>query len=467
MKPFAEQALSSFCVLYSEIMAEQGVKDAPSREDMHVLMSDKLFANGSYDAVSEERSFKHVSPLTSPRQQQPPSTVSFKLTSKMIKDSPLTITLEGEDTGNVRLDFPYLPGVDYSNSCQAITRCGGLFAPCLTRKSKGSDFCKGCNKVGKDGKTAIQKYGTVSQRMSTSILCYADCKGNKEISFGTYLSKRNIERSVAEKLIKDTYGDNVVLPEEYWTECKAKSSRKIKSTPSTSSDDEASVVPAEIANAVEDTAGAVPNHSAGGEPVQADVNEVAALAEETSVSDEEVFASSIAETAKTIVIATGAAMLPTAALAAEVLMTPEATDTEPEAKKKKKAGRPAGSKTKKSNSESPPKEKKQRGRPKKSVQEVVDDHAESEPAVQTSTPQETMEHSSNSAEESSGVKEESSNEFRMIVWEGKKYSIDEDNIMYIIEDDEPHMWGSWDPVTGTGTKTDIDSDSESDSDEEE
>lgn len=458
MKPFAEQALSSFCVLYSEIMAEQGVKDAPSREDMHVLMSDKLFANGSYDAVSEERSFKHVSPLTSPRQQQVlPSAGSFKLTSKIIKDSPLTIPLEGEDTGNVRLDFPYLPGVDYSNSCQAITRCGGLFAPCLTRKSKGSDFCKGCNKVGKDGKTAIEKYGTVSQRMSTSILCYADTKGNKEISFGTYLSKRNIQRSVAEKLIKDTYGDNVVLPEEYWTECKAKSSRKIKPTPSTSSDDEASVVP-------EETAAPVPNNSAGGEPVEADVNEGPPLAEDTSVSDEEVSVSSIAKTAKTIVIATGAEMLPTAALAAEVLMTPEVQDTQET--KKKKAGRPAGSKTKRSNSESPPKEKKPRGRPKKSVQEVVDDHAESEPAVQMTTPEETMQHSSNSAEEHSVAKEEPSDEFKMIVWEGQEYSIDEDNIMYIIEDGEPHMWGSWDPATGTGTKTGIDSDSDSESDDE-
>ena len=78
----------------------------------------------------------------------------------------------------------------------------------------------------------------MEQRSKCSMLCYADPKGKKEISFGTWLKKRGVERAEVETLIQEQYG--ISLPDEYWVLDKSKSSRAVK-TVSTSSDDEASV----------------------------------------------------------------------------------------------------------------------------------------------------------------------------------------------------------------------------------
>jgi hypothetical protein len=70
------------------------------------------------------------------------------------------------------------------------------------------------------------------------MLCYEDPNKKKEISFGTYLKKRGVERAEVEPKILEQYG--ITLPEEYWSVDKSKASRAVK-TVSTSSDDEASV----------------------------------------------------------------------------------------------------------------------------------------------------------------------------------------------------------------------------------
>ena len=131
----------------------------------------------------------------------------------------------------VEIAFPYLAEVDYSDTCQSLKVNGGLFTPCLTRPAKDSKFCKSCAK-------ADHKYGTMEQRSNCSMLCYVDPNGKKEISFGTWLKKRGVERAIVESKIQEQYG--ISLPQEYWVPDKSKAARAVK-TVSTSSDDEASV----------------------------------------------------------------------------------------------------------------------------------------------------------------------------------------------------------------------------------
>lgn len=242
-KLHTEAALSLFCKIAVEAIDEQGVKGAPRAEELYGLIRQKVFGDEESSSpvkivprddlakkVEEPEVVQEVPLVEAPK-------IVTKLTSKELKKNPLKISKKtiGEDGDEVEVEveiaFPYLAEVDYSDTCQSLKVNGGLFTPCLTRPAKESKFCKSCAK-------ADHKYGTMEQRSNCSMLCYVDPNGKKEISFGTWLKKRGVERAIVESKIQEQYG--ISLPQEYWVPDKSKAARAVK-TVSTSSDDEASV----------------------------------------------------------------------------------------------------------------------------------------------------------------------------------------------------------------------------------
>lgn len=244
-KSHTEFALSLFCRSAVKVLNEQGIKDTPSDEQLYGLIMEDVFGdeesssppkNIPRDDVAEKVEAPEVV-QEAPLAEAPKALKKItNLTSKELKKNPLKIIQKELKDGvevevEVKIAFPYLAEVDYSGTCQSLKVDGGLFSPCLTRPAKDSEFCKACAK-------ANHQYGTMEQRSKCSMLCYVDPKGKKEISFGTWLKKRGVERSEVESLIQEQYG--ISLPDEYWVLDKSKSSRAVK-TVSTSSDDEASV----------------------------------------------------------------------------------------------------------------------------------------------------------------------------------------------------------------------------------
>ena len=251
-KRHTEFALSLFCRSAVKVLNEQGIKDTPSEEQLYGLIMEDVFGdeesssppkNIPRDDVAEKVEAPEVVQEAPEVVQEAPLAEAPKtlkkitnLTSKELKKNPLKSSRKELKDGvevevEVKIAFPYLAEVDYSETCQSLKVDGGLFSPCLTRPAKDSEFCKSCAK-------ANHQYGTMEQRSKCSMLCYVDPKGKKEISFGTWLKKRGVERAEVETLIQEQYG--ISLPDEYWVLDKSKSSRAVK-TVSTSSDDEASV----------------------------------------------------------------------------------------------------------------------------------------------------------------------------------------------------------------------------------
>mgnify|MGYP003343957449 CR=1 FL=1 len=241
-KLHTEAALSLFCKIAVEAINEQSSKSIPSAEELHGLIMRKVFGdeessspvkNVPRDDVAKKVEVPEVVQEV-PLAESPKKTIN--LTSKDLKKQPLKIMKKELKDGDeveveVEIAFPYLAEVDYSDTCQSLKVNGGLFTPCLTRPAKESKFCKSCAK-------ADHKYGTMEQRSNCSMLCYVDPNGKKEISFGTWLKKRGVERAIVESKIQEQYG--ISLPQEYWVPDKSKAARAVK-TVSTSSDDEASV----------------------------------------------------------------------------------------------------------------------------------------------------------------------------------------------------------------------------------
>lgn len=241
-KLHTEAALSLFCKFAVEAINEQSSKSIPSAEELHGLIMRKVYGdeessspvkNVPRDDVAKKVEVPEVVQEV-PLAESPKKTIN--LTSKDLKKQPLKIMKKELKDGDeveveVEIAFPYLAEVDYSDTCQSLKVNGGLFTPCLTRPAKESKFCKSCAK-------ADHKYGTMEQRSNCSMLCYVDPNGKKEISFGTWLKKRGVERAIVESKIQEQYG--ISLPQEYWVPDKSKAARAVK-TVSTSSDDEASV----------------------------------------------------------------------------------------------------------------------------------------------------------------------------------------------------------------------------------
>ena len=127
---------------------------------------------------------------------------------------------------NHRLALPYMPDeVEYPSSgyCQCILMNGGLYTPCMTRlseKSKG-EYCLTC-----------EKKNPSKERNQT-----------KQITYGTYLQKRNVPISFVKEWINRQVGDRLEIPDNEWevSEKKVKKVKKVEENSKkidTSSDEE-------------------------------------------------------------------------------------------------------------------------------------------------------------------------------------------------------------------------------------
>ena len=110
-----------------------------------------------------------------------------------------------------KIEMPYLPSiVDYSKCCQGVKICGGLLAPCLTHVKEGG-FCKPCQKLQDEGKAD----GTLADRQAVPIGEFVSKKsGKKEISFATYLQKREITVEDFNAYLATEIGASFQIPNE-------------------------------------------------------------------------------------------------------------------------------------------------------------------------------------------------------------------------------------------------------------
>ena len=251
LRDLANVALAQYTKIYDEVIAEQEITGAPSGDKLFNWMKAKLYECEDQDVEKPVKFSVPVEAKSLPREDdevpvivektgtktpakktkpQQPAVTEGKLSSKVLKSKPIVYKTKndaGEETEN-SVELPYLPCcVDYTGTCQALKVNGGLFTPCLTRPAKNSEFCKICEKQG-------FKYGKIEDRNGMPVSCYVDPNEKKEISFGTYLQKRDIPREAVDQLIKETFGDEIQIPEHYWNVDKVKGKRAVKKTKSVS-----------------------------------------------------------------------------------------------------------------------------------------------------------------------------------------------------------------------------------------
>ena len=246
-------ALGQFVVLYT-VVEKKGLSRPSSQELLEWLKDEMMILDNAMIASMENRidPIKQVEAPEPQEVQVPPSKkVPVKDLKKLTYKQTRTIQRRKTRWDNWRRRLVWIAVFatlcDYSKGCQAIRVNGGLMTPCLTRPSKGSLYCKGCQKEG-------LKYGTIEAREKVPIGTYqVEVDGKvktitkKEISYGTWLSKRNVERSFVEKLIAE-HGLDIDIPESYYKIEKSKAKRSTKRSPSVSSDGETSSVEEETAS---------------------------------------------------------------------------------------------------------------------------------------------------------------------------------------------------------------------------
>ena len=258
VKVFTELAISQFVKIYEDVKKKHGF-DGPNADKLHQMIMNEVFSMST--PITKDREMNDEQPKTEkpepaqveePVQVEEPAQVeeetpvveptappaaTKKLDSKMLKKIVVKETKtnkKGETVVSDKvIDMPYLPHcVDYSNTCQALSLSGGLYTPCLTRPVKGSNFCKSCEKCE-------FKYGKIGDRETVNMGEYVDPSGKKEISWGTWLSRRDMSRETVEALIQEAVGDAIVIPDSYYDVDKKKSKRYARKTsPSVSSDNE-------------------------------------------------------------------------------------------------------------------------------------------------------------------------------------------------------------------------------------
>ena len=253
-RTFTELALVQFIKVYSDVLKENNAH-GPSPGELHAWMHEAILGESvsieksrndtpiNKEDVSEHSDNDDALPQPAHQQQE----VSTKLEAKELKKftySTKKTKKSKDENGNeieqevdveVPLELPYLPHcVDYSKCCQALKVNGGLITPCLTRPAKDSQFCRTCVKD--------LKYGTIQDREQFPVGCFTTKQGKREISYGTWLQKRNIERSFIEGLLNEKFGDVVTIPESYYSVEKTRAKRTVKKSPSASSDDDNSSV---------------------------------------------------------------------------------------------------------------------------------------------------------------------------------------------------------------------------------
>ena len=273
---FAESGLATFIRLYAEIHANNEIQ-GPEPSKLHEIMRSKLGEmeeelSKSVKRVQEDEPVsiikepvavepetpKEPAATSEPVQQESVSqaTTSTKVDVRDLKK--LTYkkkrqVTKGKNAGEeveeeILVELPYLPHcVNYSSGCQALKLNGGLLNPCLTRPTKGSMFCKACGET--------PKFGTIADRDACQFGSYCvsveriDAKtkekkesSKKEISYGTWLQKQELDRTFVEKLLQDHGLGDITIPESHYAVKTVKKRNSAKKSPSTSSDGETSSV---------------------------------------------------------------------------------------------------------------------------------------------------------------------------------------------------------------------------------
>lgn len=432
-----DMALVGFVQLYEEVLDIRCAR-GPAGDDLLRWMRHEISSRGdgtsiksvTKDVVSPLETSVPVASKTIDDVQETGDKVPAKLLKKLLykkrdedgnvvqRERTITNKETQEKTKKVEdvellLELPYLPHcVDYSGCCQAISINGNLLSPCLTRPMKGSSFCRTCTNAG-------IKYGTLQDREKVEVGHYEVTLPTqtkvtnketgevttedreitkKEISYGTWLQKRGIDRSFVEKMLED-HNLDITIPESYFKVNKAKAKRSVKKTTSTSSDDETSSVESE--------------------PVQ---------------------------TAEVVVAPTPVVEDDDDAKSVDSTSSAESSDDEEKPKKSKKSKKEKKEKKDKKDK----KEKKKRGRPAKAkaevvTEEIVEKVAEPEPA----------------AEEEKEVVEPTNTELEILEsddgltyfnFKGEKFLYDEEMTIWSLDDgDIGDQVGTWDPESNTPT----------------
>jgi hypothetical protein len=343
-----------------------------------------------------------------------------KLTVKQTKT-----VQKGEHKGetkevDVMVELPYLPHcVDYSDTCQAIKCNGGLMTPCLTRPAKGSSYCRICAKD--------LKYGTVADREAAKIGTYqVTCESGeksqvkREITYGTWLMKRSMERSFVETLLEEKFGDAITIPESYFEVNKSKARRGVKKSPSVSSDGETSSVDEETAS-VESVQSAESVQKKRGRPKK----EKSASAEETPKKRR------------------GRPAAPKKPIVCEDEndVVEEANEPEPEP-----VAEPEPEPVASADEQETQNVVVEEANEPEPEHVVESENAEPEPTPveKSTTPVETDE--LNEDEISDDDSDEEGDE-TYFMYKGKQMCYDEENTLFMIENDEPTIVGTWDPET--------------------
>ena len=282
MASATDLALAQFIRVYADVLVSRGVK-GPSPDDLLRWMREEfsggvvpsksasdavyvkeepvdLTEDTEVIAIAEEESKPIANALSASKK------VSAKLLKKLtVKTGEMKVRKVKQKDGSVKeveyeqenlVELPYLPHcVDYSETCQAIKANGNLFTPCLTRCAKGSSYCTICAKTGlkygtlqdreacEPGKYEVKMDITmqVKDKETNEVSTVEKTTTKKEISYGTWLQKRNLDRAFVENLIEE-HGLDITIPESCFEVNKTKAKRAVKKSPSTSSDDEASSV---------------------------------------------------------------------------------------------------------------------------------------------------------------------------------------------------------------------------------
>ena len=463
LRDLANVALAQYTKIYDEVIAEQEITGAPSGDKLFNWMKAKLYECEDQDVekpvkfsvpeakslpreddevpvIEEKTGTKTPAKKTKPQQ---PAVTEGKLSSKVLKSKPIVYKTKndaGEETEN-SVELPYLPCcVDYTGTCQALKVNGGLFTPCLTRPAKNSEFCKICEKQG-------FKYGKIEDRNGMPVSCYVDPNEKKEISFGTYLQKRDIPREAVDQLIKETFGDEIQIPEHYWNVDKVKGKRAVKKTKSVSASSD--VVSSTEEESVSEPVETTTKPTEKKEQKQRGRPKKVQNSDETAATEEAPKQKGKRGRPKKVQKEVEDVIEPEASESSEgwingLVEEEESSEKVPEPKKKeeKKVAPPPA----------PIEEKKKVAPPPASIEEEENEVEEQEEENEVEEEENEVEEEENEEEEDHSRHTQRSDDaedgITYFSYNGKRYGYDEENTLFVVEkNDDVEIAGTWDPET--------------------
>ena len=397
---------------------DEVVQTAKAVEDVSSVPVEKNDEETPDDEVSEAAPVVEEAPTPkaveqanqAPKVTESKSKVPAKDLKKFtVKQTKTTKSGETKEV-DVMVELPYLPHcVDYSGTCQAIKCNGGLMTPCLTRPAKGSSYCRICAKD--------MKYGTLADREAAPVGSYeVKCENGeksqmkREITYGTWLMKRSMERSYVETLLQEQFGDAISIPESYFEVNKSKARRGVKKSPSVSSDGETSSVEEETASAekVQKKRGRPKKEKSANAEEKPKKRRGRPAAPKKNVVEEETLESLEEENTASV---TEPVPEPQQDAQQEPVTPPPAPTAEEE-----------------------------------ETQNTVVENAKSEPESQPQ-PQQVQTDELDEDEISDDDDDDEEDDTLYFMYKGKQMGYDEENTLFLIEETGPSIVGTWDPET--------------------